>query len=230
MSTRQEFIALGALLAAAFPMLADAAAPAAAGAAAAPKLDFALDAFDTSLAGAGVKHKHLFASKAVDDGGVFGAMQTVMRAYASIGTAANDVLPVAVLYHYAAVLGFGDASWNEIITPALAKMPKKHVDGFGVTLKPGGGNPSMKIDKSAGDFDSSIEGVLALASSARFYVCNNALVGMSAAMAKMLGRTHASVYDALAHDLIPNGMLVPAGVWAVHAIQEHGFTLLQTSL
>ncbi len=226
MTTRHDFLALGALLAAAFPSLA-VAAPAAAHE---PALDFALPAFEASLASAGAAHKHLFASKAVDDGGVFGAMQTVMHAYASIGTRAGDVLPVAVLYHYGAVLGFGDASWNDYITPALAKMPKDKVARFGLAVKPGGGNPAMKVDPKAGAFDSSIDGLLALAPNARFYVCNNALAGMSAEIAKLLGRTHAAVYGALAHDLIPHAMLVPAGVWAVHAIQERGFTLLQTSL
>ncbi|MDE2481975.1 MAG: hypothetical protein KGN02_07275 [bacterium] len=228
MPSRQEFIALGALIAAAFPSLADAAV--AAPQAPAPKLDFDLAAFDASLAGAGIKHKHLFASKAVDDGGVFGTMHTVMRAYASIGTPADVVLPVAVLYHYGALLGFGDASWNDYITPALAKMPKAQRDALGAVVKPGSGNPWKQIVKSAGDFDSSIDGALALAPNARFYVCNNALMGMSDEIAKLLGREHATVYDALARDLIPNGMLVPAGVWAVHAVQERGYTLLQTSL
>ncbi len=177
-----------------------------------------------------VAHKHLFASKAVDDGGVFGAMQTVMHAYASIGTPALDVLPVGVLYHFGALLGFGDASWNDLITPALAKLPKERAERFGAAIKPGDGNPAMKADPKAGAFDASIDGTLKLAPGARFYICNNAAVGLSETIAKVLDRPQASVYDALTNDLIPNGMLVPAGVWAVHAVQEHGFTLLQTSL
>jgi hypothetical protein len=48
--------------------------------------------------------------------------------------------------------------------------------------------------------------------------------------ATTLGKPFDDVYSDFAHHLVNNAMLVPAGVWAVHAIQEQRFTLLQTSL
>jgi intracellular sulfur oxidation DsrE/DsrF family protein len=38
------------------------------------------------------------------------------------------------------------------------------------------------------------------------------------------------VYDRLTKALVPSASVVPAGVWAVHAIQERRFTYLQTTL
>jgi hypothetical protein len=42
--------------------------------------------------------------------------------------------------------------------------------------------------------------------------------------------TPAAAYAKLASNLVPHAMLVPAGVWAVHALQEARFTYEQVTL
>jgi pimeloyl-ACP methyl ester carboxylesterase len=88
------------------------------------------------------------------------------------------------------------------------------------------GNPLMK--KKGRDWDSSIPALVANANT-RFFVCNLATHGYASRFAKQLHLSAKDVYEDLASHLIPNAMLVPAGVWAIHAIQERQYTLLQFS-
>jgi hypothetical protein len=85
------------------------------------------------------------------------------------------------------------------------------------------------LREQGGDGDTSIRSLVADAG-ARFFVCNNAALGTASMVAKALRKPFDTVYADFGHHLVPNAMLVPAGVWAVHAIQEQRFTLLQTSL
>ncbi len=227
MTTRKDFLAAGAIVAA-MPAsaLADAPAPARPKN---PKLDFDLEEFDALLDGAQA-HKHLFASVQIEGGEVFSAMRNTLDAYRDIGVDWSDVLPVAVLYHgFAILLAFDDLVWNRYVIPLAAKL--KHENGAAqiasVRKNGGGGNPCLR--EQGGDWDISIRSLVADAG-ARFFVCNNAALGIAHMTATTLGKPFDDVYGDFAHHLVPNAMLVPAGVWAVHAIQEQRFTLLQTSL
>lgn len=65
-----------------------------------------------------------------------------------------------------------------------------------------------------------------------FFVCNNSFTGFSVQIARttlspgeQLTREHViAVHDELATHLLPNTMLVPAGVAAINALQEARFT------
>ncbi|HUN28826.1 MAG TPA: hypothetical protein VMV65_03390 [Alphaproteobacteria bacterium] len=228
MTTRKDFLVAGTLAAATIPASALADAPAAARPKA-QKLSFDLEAFDALLDGAQA-HKHLFAAVQIEGGEVFSAMRNTLNAYRDIGVDWSDVLPVAVLYHgFSILLAFDDLVWNRYIIPLAAKL--KHANGAAqiasVRKSAGGGNPCLR--EQGGEWDTSIRSLVADAG-ARFFVCNNAAIGIAALTAKTLGKSSDDVYNDFAHHLVPNAMLVPAGVWAVHAIQEQRFTLLQTSL
>lgn len=196
-----------------------------------PPLTFSLAAFDAALATSS-PHRHLFASTKIDGGEVFGAMRGTLKAYADIGVAASDVRPVAALYHGASIaLAFDDAMWNVYFLPANEKDDPAHAeihkDFESVIDSKKKGNPCLH--REGGEYDSSIEALVADAG-AHFFVCNNAARGFAGMLAHRTGKSEVEVYKELAAHLVPNAMLVPAGVWAVHAIQERHYTLLQTSL
>jgi intracellular sulfur oxidation DsrE/DsrF family protein len=226
MSSRKDFLVTSTALSALAPQIALAASPSpspSATEAPIPHLDFDVDAFDATLKRP-AKHHHLFAAKSSKNGDVFATMRTVVTAYTSYGAQAVDVFPVAVIYHFAIVLAFNDVIWNDVLIPSLSKAPQIMRDDLG-TPKAGGGNPYLHKDASDKD-DASIEGLIADVKP-WFFVCNNALRGFAQQLAKGSGSSAASTYSHIAKNLVPNTTIVPAGVWAVHAVQERGFTLLQ---
>ncbi|MEO6836241.1 MAG: hypothetical protein ABI231_10115 [Candidatus Tumulicola sp.] len=196
-----------------------------------PPLHFEVAAFDAALNTA-APHRHLFASTKIDGGVVLAAMRNTLNAYGDIGVATRDVFPVAVLYHGGSVfLAFDDAVWNEYLIPLQPKGARNlddYAKDFDTVYDPKKrGNPCLH--KTGGHEDTSIESLVADAG-ACFFVCNNAARGFAHYIATHLKKQPAEVYVQLAAHLVPNAMLVPAGVWAVHAIQERRYTLLQTSL
>lgn len=236
MHTRSEFLTAGAV-AALTPGLASAATPPATKSSPSPSpepplppLQFDLAAFDKTL-GVSAPHRHLFAAKKAAGGDVLSAMRNTLNAYADIGAASSDVMPVAVLYHGAVFIGFDDAMWNEYFIPLHAKgfhdLPEIAKDFETIYDAKKIGNPCLH--KTGGKHDSSIEALVADAGS-RFYVCNNAASAFARYIGGHLKRRPGDVYANLAAHLVPNAMLVPAGVWAVHAVQERKYTLLQASL
>ncbi|NNM93413.1 MAG: hypothetical protein HKL92_08730 [Candidatus Eremiobacteraeota bacterium] len=233
MSTRKGFIAVGTALAALAPFF-----DVPVGASAAPllpspggmsPLQFDLAAFEAML-GAPATHRHLFASKLVEDGDVFDAVGNTMSAYRLLGGSFATVFPFVVLYHVAIALAFNDAIWNEIFIPSAARLPAWIRASLPSVLKPGSGNPAMHAAAGARPDDlSSIDALLAQ-TRLQLCVCNNALYGFSTNLAALVDESPGAVYARLTQGLVPRATVVPAGVWAVHAVQERGFTLLQTSL
>lgn len=227
MTTRKDFLVAG-TLAAAIPATAIADAPAGAHPKA-PKLDFDLETFNEMLDGA-QSHKNLFTAVQIEGGEVLSAMRNTLNSYRDVGVDWSEVLPVAVLYHgFAILLAFDDLVWNRYVIPFSGKL--KHGNGAAQIASVRKGNPTGNpcLREQGGEWDTSIRSLVADAG-ARFFVCNNAALGTASMVAKALGKPFDDVYNDFAHHLVPNGMLVPAGVWAVHAIQEQRFTLLQTSL
>ena len=228
MTTRKDFLVAG-TLAAAIPGTALAASPAALQHPKAPKLDFDLEAFNALLDGAQA-HKNLFTAVQIEGGEVLLAMRNTLGGYRDVGIDWSDVLPVAVLYHgFSIFLAFDDFVWNRYVIPFSGKL--KHGNGAAqiasVREFSPSGNPCLR--EQGGDGDISIRSLVADAG-ARFFVCNNAALGTASMVAKALGKPFDAVYGDFAHHLVPNALMVPAGVWAIHAIQEQRFTLLQTSL
>ncbi|MGB6986518.1 MAG: hypothetical protein WBD74_11145 [Candidatus Aquilonibacter sp.] len=227
MTTRKDFLAAGAF-AAAMPAVALGDAPPSHPSSA--KLDFDVEAF-TQLLDSSQSHKLLFAACEINGGEVFGAMRNTLNAYRDIGVTWNDVLPVAVLYHGLSIcLALDDAIWNEYVIPLQGKRPKDSAQAKQIaSVRKNGGTGNLCLREQGGENDTSVRALIGDAG-ARFFVCNNAVHGVANLIATALAKSPDAVYSDLAHRLVPNAMLVPAGVWAVHAIQEQRFTLLQTSL
>ena len=94
-------------------------------------------------------------------------------------------------------------------------------------LKAGDGNQWLHKPKF-GDYDASIDTLGKRG--AVFFLCNNATTGFAQSVATALGITPAAAYAKLTKNLVPHAMLVPAGVWAIHALQEAHFTYQQVTL
>jgi hypothetical protein len=232
MSTRKDFIVAGTIAAATLPAAAGATTtktkPANRRIMMPPKLDFDYEGYQELLDGAQA-HKHLFTSVEIDGGEVFGAARNCLLGYESVGVAMSDVFPVVVLYHATGVLlGFNDDLWNRYVYPLAKKLPKGKGKELTDVIKPGvTGNPMMRSEP--GPFDSSIPTLIAQAG-LRIFMCNYATHGFASYIAEELGHSPEAVYADIARNLVPNAMLVPNGVWAIQTIQEHRFTILQTSL
>lgn len=173
-----------------------------------------------------VKHRHSYASRDIEDGLVLDTIKNVLDAYEeSLGEKPASVTSIGVLYHGKSVLlAFNDKIWNELVIPAAAKMSTLN-DLKGMTV--GDGNPYLHEQKDS-DYDGSIETLAARGT--YLMVCNNATKGFASELANALGLKSAEVYARLAGGLVPNAMLVPAGVWAIHALQEVHFTYQQVNL
>lgn len=223
MRTRGDFLTAAGALAALIPTPGGTPQPGASPAGPPPMEDvlprgFDLAAFDAALE-TPAKHKHLFA--VITDASVaLAATRSTLNAYHVLGIDAADVQPAVVFYHGPAVLSaFDDAMWNRYVIPTKSVPPSDSKEKMT-------GNPLLK--EKGGDWDSSIPSLVASAD-VRFFVCNLAAHGHASRFAKQLHLSAKGVYEDLASHLIPNAMLVPAGVWAVHAIEERQYTLLQFS-
>ena len=229
MSTRKDFLIATSIATALTPAIALAAGPpqTAKTSAKIPPFVFDRTAFET-LISRNAEHRHSYAAVNSDNGHVLDAMTNVLNAYEeSLGEKPASVISAAVFYHGTSVgLGFNDRVWNELLIPAIPKMPKP-VTADLPPLKVGDGNPWLHKPKS-GNYDSSIETLATRG--AIFLVCNNATTAFAYALARVLDQPATDVYTRLAGGLVANGMLVPAGVWAVHALQEAHFTYQQVTI
>lgn len=243
MTSRKDFLVAGTLGAAALPTLAGAAPTPAAAASPSPapttkpwpKFVFDITAFNDVLSGP-QPHKHLFSTVQIEDGTVFSMVANTLTGYDDIGTSLGDVLPAVVLYHgFVVALGFDDHAWSTYFIPAIPKMKTSanaHIKACATTLegmvKAGAkGNPLLHA--TGADDETSIE-TLVRKTGMRIFMCNLATRGLSEYLAKQLGLDAHSLYADLAAHVVPNAMLAPSGVWAVHAVQQHGFTLLPVTV
>jgi len=234
MTTRSEFLAAG-VAAAAIPQVAAAAASPTASPSPSPQpslppLHFDVAAFDAVL-DVPAPHKHLFASAKINGGLILDAARNTVNAYRDIGVSLKDVQPALVFYHFSSCLGYNDTVWNDYF---LKLKPPPHDDRtdfqkdfYSVYDGKSRGNPCLH--KTGKEDDVSIEALIADAN-ARFFVCNNATKYIAGFIAKALKLDPAGVYAKMAANLVPNAMLVPAGVWGIHAVQERHYTYLQATL
>lgn len=151
------------------------------------------------------------------------AMWSTLGAYQSLDTAGKDLSFAAVLYHGASIAyGFDDTVWDRYIRALLPKgaiipTPMDADIQTVISITPTGNPVRPAIEN------------LTKNCSAQFFVCNNAFSYWTKTLAEKLHRSHLDMYNDAKSHLMPYATLVPAGVWAVHAIQEHGFTLLHTT-
>ncbi|HLY01430.1 MAG TPA: hypothetical protein VKR56_02930 [Candidatus Cybelea sp.] len=220
MQTRGDFLTTAGALAALAPT--PGATPQAGAPPAPPSMEevlprgFDLATFDAALS-TPAKHKHLFAC--ITEATVaLSATRSTLNAYHVLGVPASAVAPAVVFYHGVSVLyGFDDAMWSRYVIPTNS-VPASDSKAKLTS------NPILK--KKGGDWDGSVPALIASAN-AHFFICNLATHGHATLIAKQLHLPAKDVYEDLASHLIPNAMLVPAGVWAIHAIQERQYTLLQ---
>jgi intracellular sulfur oxidation DsrE/DsrF family protein len=221
MTTRKSFLAAGAALAVSPGVASAAAAPAPKTSQSEPpipKLNFDVSSFNTQL-DREVPHKNLFTARKLDYGGVLDAVRNTLNAYGDIGVSTDQVASAAVFYHGASILiATDDHVWDTYVLPLSSAMkrfaPEIYNDIQTVANGKTKGNPLLKTPAPNG---------------LHFYVCNNALDGFSRVIANDAKKHPADVYADLTAHFVPNTTVVPAGVWAIHAIQERKYTLLQTS-
>lgn len=228
MHTRKHFLAVASLAALA-PQVAAAAPPPQSAAdfhEVLPKLEFDAATFDATLSKAAA-HRHLFSAVPLDGGTIFVAIRNTLDAYRDfLNVGYEQILPVAVLYHGVSIaLGFNDTAWNELFLPAMASYPPAVRAAF-AAARPAGGNPYLHARQA---HDWSLEALVADCG-LRTYICNNAMRSFATSAAKTLQVTPGAIYAKLTANLAPNALVVPAGVWAIHALQERHFTLLETSV
>ncbi|MBV8491152.1 MAG: hypothetical protein JO199_11540 [Candidatus Eremiobacteraeota bacterium] len=229
MSSRKEFLGAGAVAAlvpalGAAPASSPSASPSPAPEPTFPPLNFDLAAFDAACARPAA-HRHMFASTLLSDGRPLDAIKTVFDVYTSLGVAASAVATSAVLYHGASIcLALNDDVWRTILLPAIPKMQdgpmRKDLEDY----KSGSGNPFRQSKKPGG-----VSYELVAAQGTLFYVCNEAAKGFASFLSKLNDAAPLETYAAIVKGLLPSASLVPAGVWAIHAIQERGFTYLRTT-
>jgi intracellular sulfur oxidation DsrE/DsrF family protein len=228
MTTRKDFLISSGAAVALAPSAAGAAAkPAPSADGDIPQFVFDTAKFDAMIA-RDVKHRFSFAAEKLGGGEVCYAMTNVLDACDNaLGEKPVSATSAAVLYHGSALaLGFNDRVWNEMFAKALPKMSPSIRADLG-DLKAGDGNQWLHEPK-IGDYDASIDTLGKRG--AVFFLCNNATTGFAQSLAKILGMTPAAAYAKLTSNLVPNAMLVPAGVWAIHALQEAHFTYQQVTL
>ncbi|HEV3153516.1 MAG TPA: hypothetical protein VGZ02_06920 [Candidatus Baltobacteraceae bacterium] len=173
------------------------------------------------------KHKQCFGTTKLNNGDVLDGMQNTINAYVQyLHEAASDTHVAAVLYHGASIgLAFNDSIWNEFITPLLPHAGKTLGEDFS-QVPAGKGNPFLHSTTKSSD-DVSVERLIAQGGS--FFVCHNALSGLAHAAAALLKRPYRPVYEQLLAGVVPGALVVPAGVMAINAAQEAGFTYISAS-
>jgi hypothetical protein len=227
MPSRRTFLAAGAL-AAAIP--AAAALPAgAAPASPAPEPTIAPLAFDLAhfdaIANRAARHRNMFATTKLERGSALEAVKNTLDAYALLKEPLDAIATAVVLYHGASiVMAFDDAVWKELLVPAIPKAPS-FVKPDLTAYERATANPFL-VAKNNGD--TSVPALVRSGTS--FFVCNNAAKGFAGFVAHALGGRPVDVYAQMVSGLVPGALLVPAGVWAVHALQERKYTYLQATL
>ena len=186
-----------------------------------PAFDFNKAAFERILSKPAA-HKQCFGIKRMDGGSGLFAMNNTIQAYEEY----YDERPAAtqtvgVLYHGAAILmALSDSFWNDILVPYVKKAGAQEAD-LAADVHPGKGNPYLhSATKDANDV--SVQSLVALGSS--FFVCHNAIKGMSKQVAQTLHRPEAAIHRHILDSIVPGCMAVPAGVMALNACQEAKFT------
>jgi intracellular sulfur oxidation DsrE/DsrF family protein len=210
MSTRKDFLAAGSLFALT-PALAGAAPPP-------PELTFQFDETRFSeILNKSAKHKQCFGITKINGGAPLEGMMNSIKAYEDFLKEGPGALQaVGVLYHGASIgFAMSDAIWNEYLIPAVAHMPPP--------LRQDVGNPKAGTGNA---YKNDVRDLIARGAS--FFVCHNAIAGVSDFVASALKTSPQKVHAAIMAGILPGALVVPAGVMAVNACQEAKFTYIAT--
>lgn len=223
MTTRKEFLVAGSL-AAVTPLPAAAQSPS-------PKSSATPYVFDrerfNAILAKDAKHRQCFGATKIASGSVLEGMNNSIRAYEeTLQEGPGALHAAAVLYHgRSIVMALNDAIWDEVVWPSK----KIGVEDVGADIWHGKhkGNPFYRSATSDPD-DVSIRSLAKHGAS--FFVCNNALEGMSSLFAEAMKIEYNAAYQRLLAGIVPEAFVVPAGVMAINACQEAKFTYIQATL
>lgn len=170
------------------------------------------------------KHKQVFAAAHIADGSVLSYMKNSLEAYEKgFGEGPGALRVAAVFYGRAVALAVDDAGWSKY---KISETMKKA--GETISYQERDVNPYWHAPPG----ENSLEALTGRG--ALFMACNNALHGLSHALATAggdgAGVTADAVYADLRKHLIPGAILVPAGVAAINAAQEARYTFFQASI
>jgi intracellular sulfur oxidation DsrE/DsrF family protein len=158
---------------------------------------------------AAVRHRQVFGADGVDIGSLLEEMTSSFDAYEfALGEGPGTLEVLAVLYGAATPAAIAGPVWRTYRLAARLHR-RDPVNPFGAR-------------------------VAALqARGARFVACNNSLRGLAIAVANGVPTVQQPVDDvlqAMRANLLPGVTIVPAGVAAIDAAQEAGYTYIQASL
>lgn len=182
-----------------------------------------MEAQDAWLDSGGSRHRMVFDTTNTDG---LGDALAYARNFFSVndkayGIAATDLSVVIILRHISTTFGFTDAIWAKYgtifadrvkLNDPRTKSPAM-VNLFNTTVKDGGlPNGGVTMDELA-------------KLGARFAVCASASHGAAGLIAKKTGGDAETIFKELTANLVPNALMVPAGIVALNRAQEHGYTV-----
>lgn len=212
---RRDILSLG-LISAALRPLSASAGPAGQGSAIAQDPQYAW------LDQAGRRHRMVFDTTSVV--GIGDALNFARNFYTAnqdtYGIQPKDIGTVIVVRHTSTSFGFADVIWE------------KYGDVIGERIKLN--DPRDKAAPRVNLFNAPIKDV-SLANGgilvndlvklgARFAVCGMAAAHIADAAAKRMGGNADQIMAEISANLVPNAVMVPAGIVAVNRAQEHGYT------
>jgi intracellular sulfur oxidation DsrE/DsrF family protein len=172
------------------------------------------------------KHRQCFGVTKLEGGTALANMYNSIYAYeVTLNEGSGALHAAAVLYHGTSiVMAFDHATWNGLIWPSkLLTQSDLGKDAWRAKHRD---NPFYG---SAARDESTVQ-ALSKRHGASFFVCNNAVTGMASEIAGALKLQDDAVYARLLGGIVPEAMVVPAGVMAINACQEAKFTYIQATL
>jgi intracellular sulfur oxidation DsrE/DsrF family protein len=187
------------------------------------------DARFKQIVGKQAQHRHSFGIGGIDAGEGLYAMNNTYATYKlSLGVPLAQVYLVGVLYRVEPVaIAFNDDVWNEAIIPALPHVSPAIRSNF-ESVRVTSGNPFLYRPPGSSGDDASVESLVGRG--ATFCVCANATLQLANFIGSALHRDPQTIYQLFVSNLVPGSVLVPTGVWAIHALQEAHFTYLQATI
>ncbi|MGH7756645.1 MAG: hypothetical protein ACREM8_10230, partial [Vulcanimicrobiaceae bacterium] len=172
------------------------------------------------------RHRQVFGFGHIKAGMGLAQMRNSLNAYEfGYGVGPGTLHVAGVFYGTAVPLGLDDAAWRKY---RLAEASKRRADAV-TDPRAVDRNPFANDDGVARTDDSTIAGLAKRGAS--FFMCNHALTGMATFLTVGDGLVPGSL-DAVLADLrallLPQVMLVPAGVAALNDAQEARYTYLAT--
>ncbi|MDB5073726.1 MAG: Tat pathway signal sequence domain protein [Candidatus Eremiobacteraeota bacterium] len=202
--------------------------------------DGAVASYETFLATARTpaKHKQLFTSPRANNGAIFAYMRNSLNGYQFGWSEGPGTLhAAAVLNGLGVAQGVNDEMWSRYHLAAVLASNNDVVKAPGADR----GNPWLHAAKpyprddadpnAPYNQDASVETLLRRG--ATIYICNNALrqLALKTAEAGFAGGLSTDALHAeFRRNLVPGGILVPAGVTTIDALQQEHFTLYDASV